>query len=288
MPGTDRIEFNPADQFGDEQKLLNIFYFCNYMHDFLYIVGFDEAAGNFQQVNFTHTGLGNDPVLARAHSQQVTGTANMSTGPDGRPPVMNMGLVSGPRHTAFDADVVFHEYTHGLTNRLVGGLMQGHALDEPQSSGMGEGWSDFFALTVQNFHRAKQGQKEKVVIGDWVVDQPGGIRTAPYDDAYPVSFGGIGGMADEHDVGEVWCAALMMMARRIRAIVGDLDGYRLSWTMVVDGLKLTPANPSFLDARDAILLALDHLRDRKRLAPDVYKRVPPRRMGKLRPLRNGG
>jgi hypothetical protein len=272
-PGTDPVEFNPAEEFGDEQKLLNIFYFCNYMHDFLYIVGFDEAAGNFQQVNFTHTGLGNDPVLARAHSQQVTGTANMSTGPDGRPPVMNMGLVSGPRHTAFDADVVFHEYTHGLTNRLVGGLMQGHALDEPQSSGMGEGWSDFFALTVQNFHRAKQGQKEKVVVGDWVVDQPGGIRTAPYDDAYPVAFGGIGGMADEHDVGEVWCAALMMMARRIRAIVGDLDGYRLSWTMVVDGLKLTPANPSFLDARDAILLALDHLRDRKRLAPDVYKRV---------------
>src|SRR5262249_5922521 len=105
---------NPAD--GDDQKLLNIFYFCNYMHDFLYILGSDEASGNFQQITFTHPGLSGDPVRARAHSGAVNGTANMATGADGLPPLMNMGLVVGPnRHTAFDADVVFHEYTHGLT-----------------------------------------------------------------------------------------------------------------------------------------------------------------------------
>ena len=62
------IDFSPQNHTGDDQKILNIFYFCNYMHDFLYILGFDEAAGNFQQVNFTHTGATGDPVMARAHS----------------------------------------------------------------------------------------------------------------------------------------------------------------------------------------------------------------------------
>lgn len=110
------FQFAPADPSGNDQKLLNIFYFCNYMHDFLYMLGFDEEAGNFQRVNFTGRGLPNDPVRARAHAGPVNGTANMSTGPDGQPPVMNMGLVSGPpaRHTAFDFDVVGHEYVHGL------------------------------------------------------------------------------------------------------------------------------------------------------------------------------
>jgi len=109
--------------------MLNIFYFCNYMHDFLMLLGFDEAAGNFQEINFSNTGLGTDAVQARAHSGAVNGTANMLTPPDGMPPTMNMGLVEGiNRHTAFDADVVFHEYVHGLTNRLVGGRINAAAL----------------------------------------------------------------------------------------------------------------------------------------------------------------
>jgi extracellular elastinolytic metalloproteinase len=260
------VVFDPADPEGDDQKLLNIFYFCSYMHDFLFILGFDEASGNFQQVNFTNTGSGGDPVRARAHSGRVQGTANMATGPDGLPPVMNMGLVSGPRHTAFDADVVYHEFVHGLTNRLVGGRLNAHALDKLQSGGMGEGWSDYFALTVQNFFRA--AEKEKVVTGDWVVADPGGIRRAPYDDGYPFKYGDLAASPEVHDIGEVWCAALMMMTRKLRAaLVNDQQGYRLAWQMVVDGLKLTPANPTFLDARDAILQALGDLGATNRVPP---------------------
>jgi Fungalysin metallopeptidase (M36)/Peptidase family M28 len=283
VPNGALIEFNPGQQFGDDQKLLNIFYFCNYMHDFLYILGFDEVAGNFQRINFTHLGVGGDPVRARAHSGAVNGTANMSTAADGQPPVMNMGLVTSTgRHTAFDADVVFHEYTHGLTNRLVGGTRQGHTLDAPQSEGMGEGWSDFFALTIQNYFRAQRGQPEKFVTGDWVVNQPVGIRTHPYDDRYPDTYGNVStfprnpdtGLPDEHRTGEIWCAALMMMVRRIRAALGsDTDGYRLGWQMVVDGLKLTPANPTFLQARDAILLALDQMLDQRRIPQATHRTV---------------
>ena len=262
------ILFEPASPDGDEQKLLNIFYYCNYMHDFLLILGFDEASGNFQQMNFTHTGSERDPVRARAHSGAVNGTANMSTGPDGLPPLMNMGLVvSSGKHTALDADVVFHEYVHGLTNRLVGGRLNGHSLDKLQSGGMGEGWSDYYALTVQNYFQPH----EKTVTGDWVVNNPAGIRRAPYDDAYPFNYGDMSNFPEVHDIGEVWCAALMMMTRKLRAALGnDQQGYRLAWRMVTDGLKLTPANPAFLDARDAILRALDDLRAANHIQPAVH------------------
>jgi hypothetical protein len=265
------IEFNPTDGTGDDQKILNIFFFCNYMHDFLYILGFDEATGNFQDMNFTATGLGGDPVRARAHSGAVNGVANMSTPVDGLPPIMNMGLFNG-RHTAFDADVVFHEYAHGLTNRLVGGRMNVHALDAPQSSGMGEGWGDYFALTLQNYFRMPQ--PEKVVTGAWVAQNPGGIRSAPYDDNFPLKYGNIVNMTDEHDIGEVWCAMLMQMTRNIRkALNSDQDGYRLGWQIVVDSLKLMNANPSFLDARDAMLRAVDDLRTAGRLPPASHAAI---------------
>ncbi|WP_457391945.1 M36 family metallopeptidase [Roseateles sp. P5_E1] len=263
------LRFSPQGPFGDEQKLLNIFYFCNYMHDCLFILGFDELAGNFQQTNFSQGGSAGDAVRARAHSGAVFGTANMSTPPDGTPPVMNMGLVTSTgRHTAFDADVVFHEYVHGLTNRLVGGPLDFDSLGKLQSGGMGEGWSDYFALTIQNFFR----EEEKVVTGDWVVNSAAGIRSAPYDDAFPNTYGDLRSIPEVHDIGEVWCAALMMMTRRIRAALGDSKrGYRLSWQIVVDGLKLLPADPTFLQSRDSILRALDDSAEAGHVTKDEHR-----------------
>src|SRR5439155_27093758 len=43
--------------------VVNAFYWCNWMHDRLYGLGFTEAAGNFQQDNFSRGGFGNDAVL---------------------------------------------------------------------------------------------------------------------------------------------------------------------------------------------------------------------------------
>ena len=192
----------------------------------------------------------------------------MTTGADGLPPLMNMGRVeSSGRHTAFDADVVFHEYTHGLTNRLVGGQLNANALDNLQSGGLGEGWSDYYALTIQNYFRSV----EKTVVGDWVLNDSAGIRRARYDDAYPFGFGDLSQSADPHAIGEVWCAALMMLTRKMRVqLGGDQQGYRLSWQIVTDGLKLTPANPTFLDARDAILQALDDLATATRISASTH------------------
>lgn len=268
------LTFDPADSTGDDQKILNIFYFCNYMHDFFYLLGFDEEAGNFQEINFTGLGAGSDSVNALAHSGTVRGTANMSTSPDSRNPTMNMGLVVGNvnRHTAFDSDVVFHEFVHGVTNRLVGGRLNTQALRQPQSRGMGEGNSDYFALTVQNYFLVD----EKVVTGDWVTDRPAGIRGFPYDENFPDGFGALGTGrygSSVHNIGEIWCATLMSMTRHVVAALGKDRGYPLCWQMVVDGYKLSSTNPSFLGARDATLLALDHLKDNKKVTYNEYTTI---------------
>jgi extracellular elastinolytic metalloproteinase len=163
---------------------------------------------------------------------------------------MNMGLVMDTgRHTAFDSTVVFHEYMHGVTHRLVGGAMNDHALDEPQSKAMGEGWGDYIACTVN----------EVVTVGHWVKRRPEGIRSARYDDSYPGRYGNIGtGLYTQaHRVGEIWCATLLQLNRNLDARLGAPQGRNLALQLVVDALKLSPANPNMLDMRDAILRALD-------------------------------
>ena len=240
------VTFDPEDAEGDDQKVLNIFYLNCYMHDFFYLLGFREADGNFQSDNFGRGGVGGDPVDARAHSGAVFGTANMGTPVEGSSPTMNMGLVTRTgRHTAFDSDVVFHEFMHGVTNRLVGGPTNVNALDSPQSGGMGEGWGDYVAVTIN----------DSSVVGSWVLDNEGGIRGFPYDSDFPDDFGslGTGRYTEVHNIGEIWCATLAELNRRI--------GKDLAVRLVVDALKLSPANPSFLNMRDAILTALAHMLD---------------------------
>ena len=249
------LTFNPANATGIDQQVLNIFYYNCYMHDFFYLLNFREEGGNFQENNLGRRGLGSDRVDARAHPGAVTGTANMSTPSDGQHPVMNMGLVTSTnRHTAFDSTVVFHEFMHGVTNRLVGGPQNTQALQQPQSRGMGEGWGDYIACVINNI----------TVVGAWVVNRVGGIRGFPYDSSFPDDFGdlGTGRYTEVHNIGEVWCATLMEMTRNI--------GKNLAVRIVVDALPLSPVNPSFLNMRDSILRALDNLRGAGAISPGDY------------------
>jgi extracellular elastinolytic metalloproteinase len=95
----------------------------------------------------------------------------MSQSADGEVSIMKLGLVtSTKRHTAFDSTVVFHEFTHGVTTRLVGGRKNRNTLNAPQSRGMGEGWSDYIACIINN----------TTVVGAWVFNKPGGIRGFPW------------------------------------------------------------------------------------------------------------
>src|SRR5690606_26959314 len=97
-------------------------------------------------------GAGSDPVMAEAQDGADIGNrnnANFGTPPDGSSPRMQMFLwdTASPEIDGdFDNGIITHEYGHGVSNRLTGGPANASALTTIQSRGMGEGWSDFFAL----------------------------------------------------------------------------------------------------------------------------------------------
>ena len=83
-------------------------------------IGFDEASGNFQRVNTSGAGLGNDYVRAEVNDGQGLNNANFGTPPDGNAPRMQMYLFTTRDVNGGDvADVVYHEIAHGLVSRLI-------------------------------------------------------------------------------------------------------------------------------------------------------------------------
>ncbi len=118
---------------------VQFFYFLNTFHDHALAapIGFTEAAGNFQVTNGSGQGLGGDAVQGHLLDGANTANgfpdgghvnnANFSTPPDGEPGIMQMylqrkapwgpGIPSGD--SGNEAETVYHEFAHGLTNRLV-------------------------------------------------------------------------------------------------------------------------------------------------------------------------
>jgi extracellular elastinolytic metalloproteinase len=238
----DRVTFVAQDPVGDDQKVVNLFYYCNLLHDVYYLLGFQEGDGNFQVDNTSRGGVGNDRVDARVFQEAIPRTARFVTPPDGGSPRMEMGLVTSTgRHCAFDATVVFHEYTHGVSSRLIGGPMSTSALLSPQSMGIAEGLSDFFSCALN----------DTTTVAQWVVGTPTGIRQYPYDDSFPDGFDhiGTGRYTDHYAIGELCAATLMSLLRTC--------GRDTTLLLVMDAMKLTAPNPSLLNLRDAILAAAE-------------------------------
>jgi Zn-dependent metalloprotease len=224
----------------------NLFYYNNIMHDFSYGLGFTETFGNFQTNNFGRGGTGNDSVRAEAQDGSGTNNANFATPPEGQRPRMQQFLFTAPnpdRDSSVDSDVVFHEYGHGISNRLIG---NGSGLGGTQSGAMGEGWSDYWATTINN----------DGVMGEYVTQNTTrGIRRAAYtvpSAAVHDSYADVGaGGFEVHNDGEVWAAALWDLRAQLGKTITD--------RIVLNGMKFTPTHPSFLNARDGILQADQNL-----------------------------
>jgi uncharacterized protein (TIGR03382 family) len=71
-----------------------LFFVNNFLHDWFYDAGFDEASGNAQADNFGRGGLGNDALLAEAQDFSGLNNANMTVFADGSPPRMQMYVFS--------------------------------------------------------------------------------------------------------------------------------------------------------------------------------------------------
>jgi len=231
----------------------NLFYAVNLAHDYYYSLGFDEAAGNFQKSNFGKDGKANDAVNAQAQDGLSNDNASFASPPDGTSPRMRMGLftyglsassASSYTDADYDAQVIFHEYGHGVTNRIVGAGSDTSCLAGTQSGALGEGWSDYFAVSYFN----------TPVLGQYVGNNPfRGSRRHSYE-RYPYTYEDLGNLGFEvHNDGEIWAAALWDLRKQLGPEITD--------KLVVAALHLTPCRPSMPDARDAIVAADKSLTD---------------------------
>jgi hypothetical protein len=224
----------------------NLFYYNNVIHDYSYSLGFTETARNFQTNNYGRGGLGADSVRAEAQDGSGTNNANFATPPDGQRPRMQQYLFTAAnpdRDSSVDGDVVFHEYGHGISNRLIGNGST--ALSGTQSGAMGEGWSDYWAITMNG----------DGAVGEYSTANPNGIRRAAYTvpaNAVHNSYADVGaGGFQVHQDGEVWAATLWDLRTQLGAGITD--------NIVLNGMKFTPTRPSFLNARDGIIQADQNL-----------------------------
>jgi extracellular elastinolytic metalloproteinase len=284
-----------------EQNATQAFYFVNNYHDHLAAppIGFDAAAGAFDSSD--------DPVIAQTDDgakgpsdflganmpdSEHVDNANMFTPPDGTSPEMQMYLFtsftgpsppSGPVdptpdvNGGDDASVVYHEYTHGLSNRLLTYADGWGALDAHQSASLGEAWSDWYAmdyLVEQGFQPDDPDIQGEVQIGSYVDGGNRLIRTegldclrgtdpacpgSPTAGAGGYTFGDLGKVwprgAEVHADGEIWAQTLWQLRRQLILAHGAVEGVARARTLVTRALQLSGPNPTFLKMRDWILQA---------------------------------
>jgi extracellular elastinolytic metalloproteinase len=303
-----------TDPVNVQSSLVGMFFHVNWLHDRWYELGFDEASGNAQKDNFGRGGLGGDPILAEGNDFSGTNNANMATPADGASPRMQMFVfdrMNPSRTSNIEALITFHEMGHYITNRLIG---NGGGLFNQQGGAMGEGWGDFFALCMTS--RPKDDFAKGIFgMGGWVLlnfrflgfrdNYYFGIRRYPYTadmTKNPLTFRHISDgvilpvgppiqantrpNSQVHNAGEIWCSALWevfvnLVAKYQDEEDDDEEGHekaeRRMLTYVIGGLKLTPPNPTFTEARDGIITAVSALRPGD--LPEVWAGFAKRGMG---------
>ncbi len=113
--------------------IVNLFYMNNWLHDWMYDSGFDEASLNAQNDNFGRGGAGNDAINAEGQDFSGRNNANMATPSDGFSPRMQMYLYDGPATQGVDYQLTLTGVS-GLTNPNVGLASYG-PLSYPSTTG---------------------------------------------------------------------------------------------------------------------------------------------------------
>lgn len=131
-----------------------------------------------------------------------------------------------------DADVVFHEYGHGLTWRMIGSMSGALA------GALGEGASDVTAFLRNGDDR----------VGEYSAGNALGIRRFPYQD-YPLTYRAVTG-ASVHNDGEIYAGAMWRVLQNYLAAGLTADDLMGDF---VDAMNFTPAAPAYEDMRDGML-----------------------------------
>ncbi len=166
----------------------------------------------------------------------------------------------------FDNGIIAHEYGHGVSIRLTGGPGNSGCLSNEEQ--MGEGWSDWIGMwmTIE----AGDASGDKRGVGTFAQNQPitgSGIRPAPYSSDFainPYTYGDLcnAEVTVPHGVGFVWSTMLWDLTWAFidqygfdPDIYNGTGGNNIVAQLIMDGMKLQPCSPGFVDGRDAILQA---------------------------------
>lgn len=281
----------------------NLFAGHNRMHDWSYFLGFTEENYNLQTDNLGRGGRGLDAEIGNAQaaaldsqiieqSGVLTGrnNANQLTLMDGVPGITNQYLFQ-PAAGAFyapctdgslDFGIVGHEYTHAISNRMVGGPDDG--LTSDQGGAMGESWSDLAAAEHMFAHDLYNGGTPWAVGSYATGNTDTAIRNFAID-KNPLNFSDVGYDStgpQVHADGEIWNGTMWSVrqalvdkydathpyadkALQLRCSMGTTSASPLApdhcpgnrrWIQLVfDSFLLQQGATSMLDARDAFLAA---------------------------------
>ena len=151
----------------------------------------------------------------------------------------------GPRRAGeldgdFDADIVIHEFHHGVSHRL------NTEFTGVEADAIGEGGSDFFAYSING----------NTTLAEYASPPPASAQVN--DKRYGNWWCLFDIICVPHDNGEIWANVLWDLRERFR---GDLvegteaAAIRAAHLLYVDGLALSPPSPTMLDMRDAMVPA---------------------------------
>ena len=109
---------------------------------------------------------------------------------------------------------------------------------------------------------------DNFAMGQWVIDDPAGIRTHPYSTSAstnPLRYSSIRTLNEVHNIGEVWANLLHNVyaslvsehgyASDARTNPSSTAGNSVFLHLFIDALALQPCNPTFTTARDAWIQA---------------------------------
>ena len=234
-----------------------------------------DAATNPGEAISNMSGDGTTPItipsvfVAQSKGEQIVALTNSGQ-------TVNVSLQLPVYDGSLDNGVIAHEYGHGLSMRTTGNAVS--CLNSNASKEqMGEGWSDFLAVmfTMKPTDDASVPRGIATYVAGEGTDGVG-IRPAKYSPDWAINnytYGDTNGMEytnangalvpDVHSIGFVWNTILWDLNWKYAEKYGfnsDITadpnaGPARLFQTVVNGLKLQPCYPTFIEGRDAILSA---------------------------------
>ena len=173
-----------------------------------------------------------------------------------------------PTNVGDEADTVYHEYTHGLSGRLVVDAGRARRSDRcrpgrwARPGANGTRWTSWSTGATSGTGPGRPtwcSSSTTVRASSWTGPSPSTARwarrrrrctggTTGHRGGYTYAdYGHVDGGPEVHSDGEIWSQTLWDLR--------DALGVRRTESLVTRAMELSPADPSFLDERNAILLA---------------------------------